>query len=162
MEKIVFGLAERVRRLDQLIHPLMLKNRTFPVVNQLYGLFAAMQDCEYAEQLDRSKDKLVDEVVLSIGVDAESVESILAVLLDFELLVTQDGQIDMPNLHDFGLFADYCRFQLEVKGGIKNIARIEISPEMHSYFRQVLRELRQLRMIGCTRDTASVDGDNAG
>ncbi len=145
LEKIIFSLAERVRVLDGNLHPLLLENRSYPVVNQLNYIFLSARECDYAEALGMTRVRIVDEVILSLGIDRDSVIKIVNVLIAHKMIRENDGQLAISDLKDFAVFVDYCRYQFAVQGGVKDIDQINISPEMNSYFRSVMRDLKALK-----------------
>ncbi len=145
MEKIIFSLADRIRALDANIHPLMLQNRSYPVVTQVYYLLSATEGA-YGNGANLAKTKVIDEVVRNLGIDRDSVIKIINILLENRMLAETDGRLRITNLDDFGIFVDYCRYQFGVHGGIKEIDQIQISPEMNSYFRRTFRSLKALKV----------------
>ena len=146
MERIIFSLAERVRALDDSVHPLLLKDRTFPVLNQLFCLFSvAWADARRREHVALPKPALIEEIINNLGIDRYSTVRILDVLLEARLCAaTPDGLVSVPDPSTLRLFVDYCRAKFGVTGGLGPGAPPEILPEQDSYFRQVTRRLRAI------------------
>ncbi|MCJ8329827.1 MAG: protein kinase [Lentisphaeria bacterium] len=141
MEKIVFSLADRVRIMGGHIHPLMLKNRAFPIMSQLYYIFRAKQDSE--NNGIYSIDNLIEEVTMNLGIDRNSVRKVIHTLIGHQMLSEKKNIIDMTNVKDFGLFVEYCRYKFDIKGGVLNIEELKMTPDLVSFFRHVLRSLRE-------------------
>ncbi len=146
MENIIFSLAERVRILDANVHPLMLKSRAFPVLNQLYLIFAGNANDPYHEFCDWRPQAVYDEIEANLGIDRESIVKVVDVMLQSGMIRQKDQSLYVPDIEEFALFVDYCRLHFGIKGGIKSVRQIELPQEQESFFRQVLRQLRALHI----------------
>jgi eukaryotic-like serine/threonine-protein kinase len=157
MEKIVFSLADRVRLLDENVNPLMLRSRAFPVVNQLFCIFnVGWASARHAEQMGFLRDDLLDEVVMNLGIDRQSSEEILNILLANDLCALDDrGWVSIPDAATFKLFVDYARYKCGVQGGVWKSEAIFVLPEQDAYFRQVIRQLRQMAVDGGAPNAAN-------
>jgi len=158
MEKIVFSLAERVRILDDNVHPLLLKSRGYHIVAQLYYIFAAgrLERQGTGEEPSYPYLGLLDEVAMNLGIDKKSTQDVLDTLLECNVLNSDDGgQITVPNYEEFALFTDYCRYQFDVKGGLREVTQIRLDPSTESHFRRALRKLRERQEMEAAESAAS-------
>ncbi len=146
MENIVFSMAERVRVLDATLHPLMLKNRAYPVITQLYYIFSSAENYEFKDSLSFKRKHVLDEISLNLGIDRESIVKVTNVLIESGLVKEEQGVLAIANLKEFALFVDYCRCKFEVSGGVKDIRQVQLPQNLDSFFRQVVRTLRGLKM----------------
>ncbi len=146
LEHIIFSMTKRVRSLVKQVHPLLIEEGAFPVTNQLYYIFLATAQ----KQLTDSKNSfrlndVVDEIAINLGLDRIGIEKILMILIEHDLAVMdKDTNVSIPNLDDLGLYVDFCRVRFEIKGGMKEISAIRLTPEKESYFRTISRKLSKL------------------
>ena len=146
MEKIVFSLADRLRTMDEFLHPLLLRNRAFHIINQIFYLFNSTRiEGKGKQKVSFPRSDLVEEVIINLGIDKGSTEQVLDILVQHGLCKqSRTDAVSLPDERVFRLFADYCRYKFEVAGGTRAVDEIRVTPEEQSYFRQVLRQLRAL------------------
>ncbi len=145
MEKIVFSLTDKIRVLDATMHPLMLKNRAYPIINQLYYIFSSARTRPDRDRVNFARKRVIDEIAHNLGIDRDSIAQVISVLIENKLVIETD-QLKVPSLKKLALFVDYCRYKFEVRDGIKELSEIQIPSERNSYFRQIVRSLRALKM----------------
>jgi serine/threonine protein kinase len=144
MEKIVFSLADRVRINSRYLHPLLLNNRIFPLVNQLFLVFAsAQQVSDDSTPASYELGDVIDEVTMNLGLDMDRTAKVIDVLAENGLCLCVADRVSIPNLSEFALFNDYCRYKFQIAGGVKKINEIRLPKEQDSYFRRILRSLRK-------------------
>ena len=145
MENIVFSLASRVRTLDENLNPLNLRNPSFPVVFQIFGIFSNIELAEYQDDTGFQKEQLVDEIIMLLGINFELAERVINVLLKSNVLHEDENDVvTCQNIVEMGLLVDYIRYQFQIKGGIKEIHEFHIQPELHAFFRNIVRDLRNI------------------
>ncbi len=147
MEKIVFSMADRVQTLDTQIHPYLLANCAYTVLNQIYLIYGA--NAGSSRGLSRpthNRGSLVREISINLGLDESRITAVLEALLRTNLIVlTPEETVYIPNLDVFERFVDYCRHRFDVKGGIHAMEEMKLSTEQDAYFRGIVRKLRELQ-----------------
>jgi serine/threonine protein kinase len=145
MEKIVFSLADRVRINSGYLHPLLLENRIFPLVNQLFLIYAgAHVQAEPDTPISYPLKDVVNEVTMNLGLDMASTTKVIDILAEEGLCVNVAEQLSIPSLQDFALFNDYCRCKMDINTGVKKIKEIQLTKEKDSCFRQIVRHLHEI------------------
>ncbi|MFM1549606.1 MAG: protein kinase domain-containing protein, partial [Lentisphaeria bacterium] len=125
MEKIVFSLADRVRINSSYLHPLLLENRIFPLVNQLFLIYAgAHAQAAPGTPISYPLKDVVDEVTMNLGLDMARTTKVIDILAEEGLCVNVAEQLSIPSLQDFALFNDYCRCKMDINTGVKKIKEI--------------------------------------
>ena len=145
MEKIVFSLADRVRINSGYLHPLLLENRIFPLVNQLFLIYAgAHVQAEPDTPISYPLKDVVNEVTMNLGLDMASTTKVIDILAEEGLCVNVAEQLSIPSLQDFALFNDYCRCKMDINTGVKKIKEIQLTKEKDSCFRQIVCHLHEI------------------
>ena len=145
MEKIVFSLADRVRINSGYLHPLLLENRIFPLVNQLFLIYAgAHVQAEPDTPISYPLKDVVDEVTMNLGLDMARTTKVIDILAEEGLCVNVAEQLSIPSLQDFALFNDYCRCKMDINTGVKKIKEIQLTKEKDSCFRQIVCHLHEI------------------
>jgi serine/threonine-protein kinase len=145
MEKIVFSLADRVRINSGYLHPLLLENRIFPLVNQLFLIYAgAHVQAEPDTPISYPLKDVVNEVTMNLGLDMASTTKVIDILAEEGLCVNVAEQLSIPSLQDLALFNDYCRCKMDINTGVKKIKKIQLTKEKDSCFRRIVRHLHEI------------------
>jgi serine/threonine-protein kinase len=143
MERIVVSMAERLRDLGRRIHPHLRGASTFPIVNQVYNIFLALDETPGSETaISLSVESMADEIFLNLGIPKERSQPLLDVLVAWNLCSVEEGEFDIVDMDTYAEFIDYCRWKLEVLTGVKQVVSVSLSDERASYFRTVLRQLQ--------------------
>ena len=145
MEHIVFSMAERIRSLNERMEP--LKNTgVFPIINQLHHIASSTLDNKLVNaELSFDFKDIVDEISFNLGIDSTGVQKILTTLRTSGLCsLNKNNEFGVRNLEDFGLFVDYVRYKLTVKGGTKEIKEIRLTPEKAALFKKLTKKLNDL------------------
>jgi hypothetical protein len=123
---------------------LLLNNRIFPLVNQLFLVFAsAQQVSDDSTPASYELGDVIDEVTMNLGLDMDRTAKVIDVLAENGLCLCVADRVSIPNLSEFALFNDYCRYKFQIAGGVKKINEIRLPKEQDSYFRRILRSLRK-------------------
>ena len=145
MEKIVFSLADRVRINSSYLHPLLLENRIFPLVNQLFLIYAgAHAQAEPGTPISYPLKDVVDEVTMNLGLDMARTTKVIDILAEEGLCVNVAEQLSIPSLQDFALFNDYCRCKMDINTGVKKIKEIRLTEEKDASFHRIVRHLHEI------------------
>ena len=157
MEHIVFSMAERIRSLNERMQP--LKNAgAFPIINQLYNIFLIPQESELVHaEFSRKIEDVIEEMSLNLGIEPVAIEKILIVLKSSGLCsLNGRNELSINHLQHLGLFVDYLRYKMKIKGGIKDIKELRLTPEREALFKKIAKKLNDLFLteIG-TRTTLS-------
>ncbi len=145
MEKIVFSLADRVRINSGYLHPLLLENRIFPLVNQLFLIYAgAHAQAEPGTPISYPLKDVVDEVTMNLGLDMARTTKVIDILAEEGLCVNVAEQLSIPSLQDFALFNDYCRCKMDINTGVKKIKEIQLTEEKDFAFHRIVSHLHEI------------------
>ena len=146
MEKIVFSLADRVQTLDQQLHPFLLTNCSYYVLNQLYLIFSeASTQGIPLDHVRLSRASVMTEISINIGVDPEHIIPIFSVLESANILaLTDEGHSYLPKPELIGKFVRYMRLASNIKGGLYDNQGVELTSEQDAYFRSLARKLREI------------------
>ncbi len=146
LEHIIFSMTKRVRTLMKQVHPLLIEEGAYPIINQLFYLFLAAREKQMSDAHRSFKLKaIVDEISINLGLDRMGIEKIIMILVESDMCnLNKEGELSIPKMDDLNLLVDYCRVKLEIKGGMKEITSIHLTPEKESYFRTISRKLHNL------------------
>ena len=145
MEHIVFTMAERIRTLNERIHPLRNKG-AFPVLNLLYHTFLSNREKSESNTTPSfTRESIIEEITLNLGLDNFVCDKILTLLKSTSLLtINKNRELSINNLDDFAHFVDYVRYKYGITRGVKEIKEIRLSHEKETYFRKIAKKLSDL------------------
>ncbi len=145
MEKIVFSLADRVRLNSRYLHPLLLENRIFPLVNQLFLIYAgAHVQAEPGTPISYPLKDVVDEVTMNLGLDMARTAKIIDILTEEGLCSNVAEQLSIPSLQEFALFNDYCRCKMDINTGVKKSGEIQLIKDEDCRFHRIVSHLHEI------------------
>ncbi|OGV65500.1 MAG: hypothetical protein A3K19_10465 [Lentisphaerae bacterium RIFOXYB12_FULL_65_16] len=109
MERIVTTLAERLTRLNSVVHPFMIGNCALPVLTQLYYVFCFLNEKPMGKtKVSVKLEGLVHEVSLNLGITSDRVQKILQVMLNTPLCTLDEfGRFKIIDMSSFREFLDY-------------------------------------------------------
>ena len=145
MEHIIFTMADRIRTLNARLFPFKNKG-AYPVLNHLYHTFlAAYKKKTSKSRLSFSREDIIEEISLNLGLESYVSGKILSVLTNTSLLsINKSGEIAIINLEDFGVFVDYVRYKHGINRGVKEITELRLPTEKETYFRKIAKKLADL------------------
>ena len=145
MEKIVFSLADRVRLNSRYLHPLLLENRIFPLVNQLFLIYAgAHVQAEPGTPISYPLKDVVDEVTMNLGLDMARTAKVIDILTEEGLCSNVAEQLSIPSLQEFALFNDYCRCKMDINTGVKKSGEIQLIKDEDCRFHRIVSHLHEI------------------
>jgi serine/threonine-protein kinase len=146
LEHIIFSMTKRVRTLMKQVHPLLIEEGAYPIINQLFYIFLSTREKQLSDAYRSSKLKdIIDEISINLGLDRLGIEKILMILVESDMCkLNKENELSIPKMDDLNLFVDYCRVKWEIKGGMKEIKSVHLTPEKESYFRTITRKLHKL------------------
>lgn len=146
MEKVVFSMADRVQTLDHQIHPYLLVNCSFPVVNQIYLTYLSLHGEGWGKAPDAVEtEQLIREVTINTGLDKSSIAPVLDVLVRGHLCaLDRQNRAYVPNMDLLRLFVEFCRRSFEITDGIRSGDSLKLSHDQDVRFRGLIRKLADL------------------
>ncbi len=146
LEQIIFSMTYRLRLTASQTHPLLREQGAFPVIHQLYLLFLSAYDrtktAGISNKISFNIKAVINEVSLCLGIDSPVIEKLISVLIESDLCkCSENDELSIADMVEFGQYVDYCRSKFAVKGGLSIEVDGSLSPEKFSHFRQTTRKL---------------------
>ena len=119
MEYIVFSMAKKLNRINKMVHPYAVQECTYPVLRQLYYIFASLVlKTGRKESLYVDWDGLCYEISNNLAVDYERVEGSLQKLLDAGVISMNGHRLTVENLEDVEGLITFIKRELNLKDGL--------------------------------------------
>lgn len=143
--QIMLSLADRVRRLDTQVNPILLNRRFFPIVYTAYTLFltAEMPGKGQIKSSFRQNDVL-DEMSMHLNIDHATIGAVFDILVECGLVKADDGQLQIRDMEVFRFFVDYCRQRLEPDRGVRRVKSLRVPGNKEIIFKRVLRKFEAM------------------